>query len=54
MSSALVNYVALLGWSLRSTEQRIFTMNQLVGTFSLEDVNRLLTLGRLPGSIRST
>lgn len=37
--SALVNYLALLGWSSKS-EEEIFTMQELTERFSLEAVNR--------------
>lgn len=37
--SALVNYLALLGWSSKS-EEEIFTMHELTERFSLEAVNR--------------
>ncbi|MES2474136.1 MAG: glutamate--tRNA ligase family protein [Verrucomicrobiota bacterium] len=36
---AVVNFVALLGWNPK-TEREIFTLDELVGAFSLENVNR--------------
>lgn len=39
LPSAVVNFVALLGWSSK-TDEEIFTMDQLVDRFSLENVNR--------------
>eukprot|EP00118_Oscarella_pearsei_P001912 m.8879 g.8879 ORF g.8879 m.8879 type:complete len:476 (+) comp20942_c0_seq1:2-1429(+) len=40
LPSALINYVAFLGWSPGRSEKRIFSMDELVGSFSLEEVNR--------------
>jgi glutamyl-tRNA synthetase len=39
LPGAVVNFIALLGWSSK-TDEEIFTMDQLVGRFSLENVNR--------------
>jgi glutamyl-tRNA synthetase len=39
LPAAVVNFVALLGWSSK-TDEEIFTMDQLVDRFSLENVNR--------------
>jgi glutamyl-tRNA synthetase len=39
LPQALVNYVALLGWN-PETEQEIFTMEELIRSFSLEKVNK--------------
>jgi glutamyl/glutaminyl-tRNA synthetase len=39
LSVAVVNFIALLGWSSK-TDEEIFTMEQLVDRFSLENVNR--------------
>ncbi len=39
LSAAVVNFIALLGWNPK-TEQEIFTLAELVETFSLENVNR--------------
>jgi glutamyl-tRNA synthetase len=38
-SSAVVNFIALLGWSSK-TDEEIFTMDELIERFSLEAVNR--------------
>jgi glutamyl-tRNA synthetase len=39
LSAAVVNFIALLGWSSK-TEEEIFGLGELVGRFSLEAVNR--------------
>jgi len=39
IAPAVVNFIALLGWSPKS-EDEIFTLDELVGRFSLEAVNR--------------
>jgi glutamyl-tRNA synthetase len=39
LPGAVVNFIALLGWSSK-TDEEIFTMDQLVERFSLENVNR--------------
>jgi glutamyl-tRNA synthetase len=39
LPGAVVNFIALLGWSSK-TDEEIFTMEQLVERFSLENVNR--------------
>ena len=39
ISSAVVNFIALLGWSPKSDEE-IFSLEELVGRFSLDAVNR--------------
>lgn len=39
LSSAVVNFIALLGWNPK-TEQEIFTLKELAGIFTLENVNR--------------
>ena len=39
VSSAVVNFLALLGWSSK-TDEEIFTMEELISRFSLEAVNR--------------
>ncbi|MEO5917778.1 MAG: glutamate--tRNA ligase family protein [Luteolibacter sp.] len=39
LSSAVVNFVALLGWNPK-TEQEIFTLAELADIFTLENVNR--------------
>lgn len=39
LSAAVVNFIALLGWSSKSDEE-IFTLEELVERFSLEAVNR--------------
>jgi len=39
LPGAVVNFIALLGWNPK-TDEEIFTMAELVGRFSLENVNR--------------
>jgi glutamyl/glutaminyl-tRNA synthetase len=39
LPGAVVNFIALLGWSSK-TDEEIFTMEELVARFSLENVNR--------------
>jgi glutamyl-tRNA synthetase len=39
LPAAVVNFIALLGWSSK-TDEEIFTMDELVARFSLENVNR--------------
>src|SRR5690606_16612820 len=39
IAPAVVNFLALLGWSPKS-EEEIFTMDELIARFSLEAVNR--------------
>jgi glutamyl-tRNA synthetase len=39
LSSAVVNFIALLGWNPK-TEREIFSLSELAGLFSLENVNR--------------
>lgn len=39
LPGAVVNFIALLGWSSK-TDEEIFTLDQLVERFSLENVNR--------------
>lgn len=39
LASAVVNFIAMLGWSPKS-EEEIFSIDQLVSRFSLEQVNR--------------
>ena len=39
LSEALINFVALLGWN-PGTTQELFSLEELVGLFSLEQVNR--------------
>jgi glutamyl-tRNA synthetase len=39
LSEAVVNFIALLGWSSKSDEE-IFTLTELVDRFSLEAINR--------------
>lgn len=39
LPAAVVNFIALLGWNSK-TEQEIFTLSELAGLFTLENVNR--------------
>jgi glutamyl-tRNA synthetase len=39
LPGAVVNFIALLGWSSK-TDEEIFTMEEMVARFSLENVNR--------------
>jgi glutamyl-tRNA synthetase len=39
LSAAVVNFIALLGWNPK-TDEEIFTLAELTGKFSLENVNR--------------
>jgi glutamyl-tRNA synthetase len=39
ISSALVNYMALLGWN-PGTEQELFTLDELIAEFSLENIQK--------------
>ncbi|MFD2257878.1 glutamate--tRNA ligase [Luteolibacter algae] len=39
LSEAVVNFIALLGWSSK-TDEEIFTLTELIDRFSLENVNR--------------
>ena len=39
LSEAVVNFIALLGWSSKSDEE-IFTLTELIDRFSLENINR--------------
>ena len=39
LSEAVVNFIALLGWSSKSDEE-IFTLTELIDRFSLESINR--------------
>ncbi len=39
LPGAVVNFISLLGWNPK-TDEEIFTMDELVGRFSLENVNR--------------
>lgn len=38
LAEAVTNYVALLGWSPKDTNQEIFTMEELIGAFSLDGI----------------
>lgn len=39
LTEALINYIALLGWNPKTTEE-IFSLTQLISRFKLEDVHR--------------
>ncbi len=39
LPAALINYIALLGWN-PGTEQEIFSLNELIKSFSLEKINK--------------
>lgn len=39
LSEAIINYIALLGWS-PSNEEEIFSLNQLIELFSIERINK--------------
>jgi glutamyl/glutaminyl-tRNA synthetase len=39
IAPAVTNFIALLGWSPK-TDEEVFTMDELIGRFSLENVNR--------------
>ena len=39
-AAAIVNYVALLGWSPKTTNQEIFSMDELIVLFSLEGLSK--------------
>ena len=39
-AAAIVNYVALLGWSPKTTNQEIFSMDELIEAFSLEGLSK--------------
>ena len=39
-AAAIVNYVALLGWSPKTTNQEIFSMDELIEMFSLEGLSK--------------
>ena len=40
LPQAIVNYVALLGWSPKDTNQEIFSMDELISHFSLEGLSK--------------
>jgi len=40
LPEAVVNYIALLGWSPKTTTQEIFTMEELSALFSVEGINK--------------
>ena len=40
LAEAIVNYVALLGWSPKTTNQEIFSMDELIESFSLEGLSK--------------
>ena len=40
LAEAVTNYVALLGWSPKDTNQEIFTMEELIGAFSLDGISK--------------
>ena len=40
LPEAIVNYVALLGWSPKTTNQEIFSMAELIAAFSLEGLSK--------------
>ena len=39
-AEAIVNYVALLGWSPKTTNQEVFSMDELIESFSLEGLSK--------------
>lgn len=39
-AAAIVNYVALLGWSPKTTNQEVFSMDELIEAFSLEGLSK--------------
>lgn len=39
-AAAIVNYVALLGWSPKTTNQEVFSMDELIECFSLEGLSK--------------
>ena len=39
-AEAIVNYVALLGWNPKTTNQEIFSMDELIESFSLEGLSK--------------
>ena len=40
LPEAITNYVALLGWNPKNTNQEIFTMDELIDVFSLEGLSK--------------
>lgn len=40
MPEALVNFIAFLGWNPADSDKEIFSMNELIDSFSLEKVNK--------------
>ena len=40
LPEAITNYVALLGWNPKTTNQEIFSMEELIGAFSLEGLSK--------------
>lgn len=40
LPEAIVNYVALLGWSPKDSNQEIFTMDELIASFSLDGLSK--------------
>ena len=40
LAEAVTNYVALLGWSPKDTNQEIFTMEELIQAFSLDGISK--------------
>lgn len=40
LPEAIVNYVALLGWNPKTTNQEIFSMDELIGHFSLDGLSK--------------
>ena len=40
LPAAIVNYIALLGWNPKTTNQEVFTMNELIELFSLEGLSK--------------
>jgi len=40
LPEAIVNYVALLGWSPKNSNQEIFTMDELIAAFSLDGLSK--------------
>lgn len=40
LAEAVTNYIALLGWSPKDTNQEIFTINELIDAFSLDGISK--------------
>ena len=40
LPEAITNYVALLGWNPKTTNQEIFSMDELIGAFSLDGLSK--------------